>query len=975
MTGYHFPARVTDLFASSAAASTQIFLQWTTPGNDGLELNTPGAYVVRYSSLAAESPAISDAKFNAASVVTPAPPAAQAAGSRLTMNVTGLAAGVTYYFAIKTAERDGTRSILSAGATAQTVAPYGCFITRNVHKVDGPYTTIQSAVDSLPQSLNGHACVIVRDSASYDEQVTVRNFTNNGSSITIASDPSLTNRPRVNPLLTTSTAAFLVANSSVNIYGFDIRVAASIQYGVWSSSSYVRISSVSVSTAGTAGIWTAGVRVSSWTSIDNTTVTVGAAHALWLDRATMTAVHNSSFQARGPSVFAVWFNGASSNTFNASVSSNSLGAGMSFDQNALSNVVSLSTSYAATDAVSLTGASSNTFTRAYLRAGAGRGIVAAGSNFLRLVNSTSTAADDGLELTGSSSATVTGSVLRSAGTYGINQDAASSALRVDGSTVASTGAGNAGWMMRGSTNVVTNTYVQNVASNAGGLTMVGSNANVLDGVQVAGENSGVNLSNSSTNTIRNSTLSARTSAGGGLNLSQGAFNNDVAFSTVTNSNASGIALILTRTSTNTLWNLYVQASTGVLVDGSTGTALVHSVVAATSGNGTGVKLGAGVVNFAMSSTTLLGTTSGGTASRGVYMENGNRGAIDISSSLISGFHRGIAIATQTPTTRLWVTSNTIVVPVVAAADTYGLRVDGLQSGATIQDNSIVFRTPGAAQYAAGAWFEAADGVVFQRNRLSNPGMVTSGVSELLRLADSDGMEIFSNDFHSTGTALSQAYLLRLTTGSVNVSLRGNVFSSSLTVTGSSFTIAVAADSQSGFDSDYNDFFSSNSALSFQWGASAVQNLAGWQGASGDDAASISAHPQWYDVSAGVEDFHPRSTQGRWNPGTSAFVLDGTSSPTLDQGDPTHAYDLEPQPSGGRVNQGSYANTGYASKSLNTYPGCVAASLVNKTGGPYTTIQAGVNALPASLAGHSCVVIKDGATYAEQVTVLLEALSR
>ena len=54
------------------------------------------------------------------------------------------------------------------------------------------YATIQSGVNALPATLTGHSCVVIRDAATYSEQVTVRNFTNNGSSITIFTAPGFT---------------------------------------------------------------------------------------------------------------------------------------------------------------------------------------------------------------------------------------------------------------------------------------------------------------------------------------------------------------------------------------------------------------------------------------------------------------------------------------------------------------------------------------------------------------------------------------------------------------------------------------------------------------------------------------------------------------------------------------------------------------------------------------------------------------
>ncbi len=115
------PARITDLVASSTCGVTSVQLRWTAPGNDGDENTTAGAFVIKYSSVAA---LLTDTAFNAAAAVV-SPPAPGIRGSSHTVTVTGLTAGVLYYFAIKAAERDGVRSVLSAGASA-----LGAFIAR-----------------------------------------------------------------------------------------------------------------------------------------------------------------------------------------------------------------------------------------------------------------------------------------------------------------------------------------------------------------------------------------------------------------------------------------------------------------------------------------------------------------------------------------------------------------------------------------------------------------------------------------------------------------------------------------------------------------------------------------------------------------------------------------------------------------------------------------------------------------------------
>jgi hypothetical protein len=111
------PARITDLVAGSSCGATSVLLRWTAPGNDGDESTTAGAFIIKYSSTASESPALSDANFNAATTVV-GPPSPALRGTTHTVSVNGLTVGTPYYFAIKAAERDGMRSVNSAGAAS-----------------------------------------------------------------------------------------------------------------------------------------------------------------------------------------------------------------------------------------------------------------------------------------------------------------------------------------------------------------------------------------------------------------------------------------------------------------------------------------------------------------------------------------------------------------------------------------------------------------------------------------------------------------------------------------------------------------------------------------------------------------------------------------------------------------------------------------------------------------------------------------
>lgn len=90
----------------AVAASGSATLRWTAPGDDSLSGRATG-YDLRYST----SP-ITVSNFAAATHVSGVP-APNTAGSAESFTITGLTAGVIYYFAIKTVDDAGNWSVLS----------------------------------------------------------------------------------------------------------------------------------------------------------------------------------------------------------------------------------------------------------------------------------------------------------------------------------------------------------------------------------------------------------------------------------------------------------------------------------------------------------------------------------------------------------------------------------------------------------------------------------------------------------------------------------------------------------------------------------------------------------------------------------------------------------------------------------------------------------------------------------------------
>lgn len=76
--------------------------------------------------------------------------------------------------------------------------------------------------------------------------------------------------------------------------------------------------------------------------------------------------------------------------------------------------------------------------------------------------------------------------------------------------------------------------------------------------------------------------------------------------------------------------------------------------------------------------------------------------------------------------------------------------------------------------------------------------------------------------------------------------------------------------------------------------------------------SLYADPLFFNPAG--NDYHVRSTAGRYNPATGLFVNDATNSPAIDFGDPLADVGEETTPNGSRVNAGMHGGTAEASRS-------------------------------------------------------------
>jgi len=83
---------------------------------------------------------------------------------------------------------------------------------------------------------------------------------------------------------------------------------------------------------------------------------------------------------------------------------------------------------------------------------------------------------------------------------------------------------------------------------------------------------------------------------------------------------------------------------------------------------------------------------------------------------------------------------------------------------------------------------------------------------------------------------------------------------------------------------------------------------GWEG-----DGNIDVDPCFADSEN--RDYHLKSEAGRWDPVSKSWVVDESTSPCIDAGDPENPVGDEPDSNGDRINMGAYGGTPEASKSL------------------------------------------------------------
>lgn len=105
-------------------------------------------------------------------------------------------------------------------------------------------------------------------------------------------------------------------------------------------------------------------------------------------------------------------------------------------------------------------------------------------------------------------------------------------------------------------------------------------------------------------------------------------------------------------------------------------------------------------------------------------------------------------------------------------------------------------------------------------------------------------------------------------------------------------------------------FRENGSVSI--GYSCIQNLTGALGGRGNVDKDPRFAESGHEVDSG--DYHLKSQAGRFDPVTQEWIIDDSTSPCIDAGNPMSPIGHEPFANGGTINMGTYGGTSEASKS-------------------------------------------------------------
>lgn len=257
--------------------------------------------------------------------------------------------------------------------------------------------------------------------------------------------------------------------------------------------------------------------------------------------------------------------------------------------------------------------------------------------------------------------------------------------------------------------------------------------------------------------------------------------------------------------------------------------------------------------------------------------------------------------------------------------TYGilsLSSDAVISGNLVHNNEIGLA--GSGSFGGGSWgpgepndvydnvvgihaYDAAS-VVFNRIHGNATGIqADSEASVHHNVIFRNGLGVLVDGADAVAISNNTIYTMlgdgvRVENGSSNTALRNNII-----WTEDGYDLYVANDSQAGFDSDYNNLFTTGAGKIAFWQKDFI-DLFDWQVEANLDRHSIGYTP----LDPSLDDPLFRDLAG------DDYHLTDLVSTSIDAGDPASVFDFEVDVNGGRIDLGAYGNTAEAAQSRSAY---------------------------------------------------------
>ncbi|MEX2185792.1 MAG: right-handed parallel beta-helix repeat-containing protein [Pirellulales bacterium] len=246
---------------------------------------------------------------------------------------------------------------------------------------------------------------------------------------------------------------------------------------------------------------------------------------------------------------------------------------------------------------------------------------------------------------------------------------------------------------------------------------------------------------------------------------------------------------------------------------------------------------------------------------------------------------------------------------------------GIDAGASTIRNNRIYHNRDTGIQAGGAnlivgntIYGHALGVRMQNNDAILNNLLYDNANDSIWVWSGSGGRIENNTIYqsTTGDAIQvggpHPDQFVTTFSAANLSIKNNILR-----VAQGYAINVAADSEIGFASDYNDFVLAGTGKLGRWEDRDFTSQADWFYELGFDRHSIVADPQFVDID-GADNVLGYDSAVNLDRGLDDNFRVLTTSRTIDAGDPRGADAAEPIPNGSRVNLGHTGNTPLAATS-------------------------------------------------------------